>query len=229
MNRITIEKLKELNIFDGVEEKTLKAICEIAFVKSFKKGDIIFLDKQVVDTIYIVLTGKYSLYKISEGAQKKIIFILGRDKVLNEVILDNLPASIFCETFEGGELLLINKNKLIEIMKDDFNLTTNIVNSLAIKVRRLYRQMKNTTPLKIEKKLAAKFWKLSKDYGIEVEDGIAINLRMSVTYLADMFGSQRETISRALKKLEELELIKIRDKIIIIPDKEKLVRYFKGL
>ncbi|GLC29551.1 Crp/Fnr family transcriptional regulator [Clostridium omnivorum] len=229
MDKITVDNLKELHLFDGVEERILKELSEAATVKNFKKGEIIFLDKQVVDTIFIVLSGKYSLYKIGEGAHKKIIFILGRDKILNEVILDNLPASIFCETFEDGKLLLINKCKLVELMKSDFNLTTNMLNSLAIKVRRLYRQMKNTTALKIEKKLAAKFWKLSKDYGVEVEDGTAIKLKISVTYLADMLGSPRETISRAMKKLEELQLISVRDKIIIIPDKEKLAKYFKDI
>lgn len=229
MNRITVKKLKELHLFDKVEENTLKELSQISLIKSYKKGENVFLDKQVVDTIYIVLTGKYSLYKIGEGAQKKVIFILGKDSILNEVIVDNLPASIFCETFEDGELLLINREKLIGLMKQDFALTTNVLNSLALKVRRLYRQMKNTTPIKIEKKLAAKFWKLSRDYGLEVEDGVAINLKMSVTYLADMFGSQRETISRAIKKLEEMELIKFKDKTIIVTDKEKLVKYFKGL
>ncbi|GKX67996.1 Crp/Fnr family transcriptional regulator [Inconstantimicrobium mannanitabidum] len=229
MSKITVEKLRELHLFDKVEENTLKELSQISLIKSYKKGENVFLDKQVVDTIYIVLAGKYSLYKIGEGAQKKVIFILGRDSILNEVIVDNLPASIFCETFEEGELLLINREKLIGLMKQDFALTTNVLNSLALKVRRLYRQMKNTTPIKIEKKLAAKFWKLSRDYGLEVEDGVAINLKMSVTYLADMFGSQRETISRAIKKLEELGLIKFKDKTIIVTDKEKLVKYFKGL
>lgn len=229
MKKVNIEELKRLQLFDGVQEETLNKLSSESMVKRFKKGEIIFLDKQIVDTIYIVLSGKYSLYKIGEGAQKRVIFILGRDKIINEVILDDLPSSIYCETFEEGELMMINRFKLIEFMKEDFVLTTNVFKSVAIKVRRLYRQMKNSTPLKIEKKLAAKFWKLSKDYGVETEDGVAINLKISVTYLADMFGSQRETISRALKKLEELEVIKVKGRTIIIPDKEKLLKYFKGL
>ncbi|GIM27506.1 CRP family transcriptional regulator [Clostridium polyendosporum] len=227
MKKVSIEELKELQIFNGVQEETLNKLSSESIVKSFKKGEIVFFDKQIVDTIYIVLSGKYSLYKIGEGAQKRVIFILGPDKIINEVILDNLPSSIYCETFEEGELLMINRFKFIEFMKKDFVLTTNVFKSVAKKVRRLYRQIKNSTPLKIEKKLAAKFWKLSKDYGIETEDGVAINLKISVTYLADMFGSQRETISRALKKLEELDIVKIKDKTIIIPDKEKLLKYFK--
>ena len=104
-----------------------------------------------------------------------------------------------------------------------------MVNSLSIKVRRLYRQLKNTTPLKIEKKVAAKLWKLAKDYGVTTEDGILIDLNITITYLADLFGSQRETISRALGQLEDLKLIKFINKKIVIIDKDKLSYFFKGL
>ena len=52
-----------------------------------------------------------------------------------------------------------------------------------------------------------KLWKLSKDYGVKVDKGTLIDLKISITYLADMFGTPRETISRALRQLQELELV----------------------
>ena len=80
-----------------------------------------------------------------------------------------------------------------------------------------------------EKRVAAKLWKLAKDYGVEVEEGTMINLNISVTYLADMFGAPRETISRALKFLTQEDLIIYNKKKIIIKDKDGLSKFFKGL
>ena len=114
-------------------------------------------------------------------------------------------------------------------MKDDFELSKIIINSLAIKVRRLYRQSKNSIPIKVEKRVAAKLWKLSRDYGREVEEGTLIDLSITITYLADMFGAPRETISRALKILNNKGLIINKNKKIIIPDREKLIRFFKDI
>lgn len=191
---------------------------------------MVFRDKEKVDVIYVVLDGKFSLYKIEENAQKRVIFILGRDKILNDVILDNLPASINCEVFDSGKLLIIDKVRFLSFMENDFNLTRAVIESLSIKLRRTYRQLKNTTPnKKIEKKIAAKLWKLSKDYGIETQQGIAIDLNLSMTYFADMFGSQRETISRAMKQLENKELIFLINKTIVVKDRDKLANFFKGL
>lgn len=230
MENITIEELKDLELFKNLKEDTLNKLTIFGRIKNLKKHEIVFRDKDKVEIIYIVLSGKFSLYKISEDAQKRVVYILGRDKILNDVILDNLSASIYCECFEEGKLLMLDKSEFIKVMESDFQLTTVVLNSLSIKVRRLYRQIKNTNPnKKIEKKIAAKVWKFSRDYGVDTEYGIEVDLTMSITYLADMFGSQRETVSRALKVLENEDLIFIKNKKIVVKDREKLLKYFKGL
>lgn len=227
MSKICEKELRSLSVFNNVSEETFKLLEKNGRRKKIKKGEQIFLDKEFVEYIYIILNGKVTLYKISEMAQKKVIFILDRGKIINEVILEELPTSINCEVFDSGELLVYPKKVFLEIMEKDFQLTKNVINSLSQKVRRLYRQMKNTTTLKIEKRLAAKLWKLSKDYKIERDDGIEIGLKITITYLADMFGCPRETISRAVKKLEQNGLIKQDNKKLIIIDRDELSKYFK--
>lgn len=228
MKRIRISDLEKMELFSNVGRETLKALSEIGIKRIYKKGEHIFRDKEKVSNLYIVKSGKVALYKLSESAQKKIIFILGENKVINALILDNLPASINCEAFEEAEILSFDTNKFVEIMKNDFELTKIIINSLAIKVRRLYRQSKNSIAIKVEKRVAAKLWKLSKDYGVEVDKGTLINLNVSVTYLADMFGAQRETISRALKILVNKGLILNENKQITVVNRERLAEFFKG-
>lgn len=220
-------KLNEISLFSQINKDTLHKLNEICFVKQLKKGDHLFRDKEKINSIYIVKDGKVALYKQSESAQKKVIFILGKDIVINEVIIDDLPASINCEAFEKAEILCFDRIKFLDIMKEDFELSKIIINSLAMKVRRLYRQGKNSIPIKVEKRVAAKLWKLSRDYGIEIEEGTLIDLNITITYLADMFGAPRETISRALKILNNEGLIINKSKKIIVPDRDKLVKFFK--
>ena len=220
-------KLSEFSLFSQVNKNTIFKLNEICFVKELKKGEHLFRDKEVIKNIYVVKSGKVALYKQSESAQKKVIFILGKDTIVNEVIIDDLPSSINCEAFEKTEILCFDRMLFLDIMKDDFELSKIIINSLAMKVRRLYRQGKNSIPIKVEKRVAAKLWKLSRDYGIEIEEGTLIDLNITITYLADMFGAPRETISRALKILNNEGLIINKNKKIIVPDRDKLVKFFK--
>lgn len=225
---VKIEELKNLEMFNNISESTIGKILEESDVKEHRAGEILFEDKEDVSTVYFVLKGIVSLYKISECGQKKVIFMLGKGKIINEVIIKELPASINCEIFEDAVILGIKKEKLLNIMKEDFDLCKNIIISLSSKTRRLYRQLKNTpSSIKIEKRLAAKLYKLAKDYGVEHEDGIVIDMEISITYMADLLGSQRETVSRAMKVLQKNNLINYKSKKIIISNFEKLALFFK--
>ncbi|MGG7212412.1 Crp/Fnr family transcriptional regulator [Clostridium nigeriense] len=229
MKELVKAQLNKMELFDKLSEETKEALSEFGETKCYLKGSHIFMDKEKVNKIYIVYTGKVALYKLNEYAHKKVIFILSNGAIINAVVLDDLASSINCEIFEKAEILSFEKERFEELMRSDFELTKLVISSLTIKVRRLYRQLKNSTPIKVEKRVAAKLWKLSKDYGIKVEKGILIDLNISITYLADMFGTPRETISRALKILQENDLIIFENKRIIIKDKDNLSKFFKGI
>ena len=226
---IDIKEVKELNIFEGASDASIKALSEIGTLNCYLKNSHIFRERETVDNIYVVFNGKVAIYKINEDGHKKVVFILNRGTFINEAQLDNLTSSVNCEAFENCEILSFNKEKFMEIMAGDFKVTTIVINALAKKTRRMYRQLKNSTSINIKKKVAAKLWKFSNDYGVEVEEGTLIDLAMSVTYLSEMFGIPRETISRVLKILAEKNLIIQKNKKIIVVDKDVLAMYFKGL
>ena len=222
------EELRKLKIFSGISDKSISLIYKHGKIKKYLSGSIIFLDKEHINLIYVVITGTVSLYKVNENGQKKVMFILDNGKIISEVIVQDLPESINCEAFEDAEILEIDRDAFIHIMESDFQLTKAVIESLSNKVRRMYRQLKNTpSSIKIEKKLVAKIYKLGKDYGISCDNGIMINMNISITYLADLLGSQRETVSRAIKTLQNEKLFYYKDKKIFIPDLQKLSDYFK--
>jgi len=228
MAQITLRQLKDLQLFECIEEKTLDLIRQYVIIKKLKKAQLLFAEREIINNIYIVLSGKVTMYRLSEKGQKRVIYILNKGEIINEVILDSLTSSINCEGFEESEIISISREELLNIMKQDFKLTEVILCSMSKKIRRLYRQLKNTVPTKMDKRVAAKLWKLSKDYGVQTQEGVLIDIKISITYLADMLGSSRETISRAVKELEIMDMVKIKNRKFIV-DEEKLSKYFKSV
>ncbi|CAB1247492.1 Crp/Fnr family transcriptional regulator [Clostridium sp. MT-14] len=219
----------KLSMFRNIDKVTLKLLREKAFKKKLPKGKVLFYEKDKVDKIYLILKGKVTMYRISEEGQKRIIYILNDGDFINEVAFENLPASISCQAFEDSCILYFLKSDLMELMAGDFALTCIIMNSMAKKIRRLYRQLKNTVPLRMDKKLAAKLWKLSRDYGVKTGEGTLIDLNISITYLADMLGSTRETVSRCMNGFKKKGMIKFQNKRIVVVDPEALSVYFRGI
>ena len=107
MAKITKEEIQDLEIFRDLSDETISKLSEFGELKEYQKGKHVFRDKEIVNRIYIVCSGKVSLYKMNESAQKKIIFILGANQMINDYAIDDLPSSINCEVFETSNILSI--------------------------------------------------------------------------------------------------------------------------
>lgn len=211
-----------------IKDVTLKELERCGILLEMKSGQHLYRDKDEVNNVYFVISGMATLYKNNGLGEKKIIFIYGKGSMLNEVVLQDLFESSSCEILKSGIILAFPKKRFIQLMEQDFRLNKAILDSMALKIRRLYRQLKNTTNAMLgEKRLAAKLWKLSRDYGEKTDKGTVVQMDLTITYLADMMGSKRETVSRQLKKLTEKGLIQYEKNTFIIPDMEQLNFYFK--
>lgn len=220
--------LQAYQVFQNVDIETLAVLETHASICCFQERELILGERKYSEYVYFILRGLVSIYKMNANGQKKVMFILGKGEFINEDIIEQLPSAVSAEIFEKAELLLIPKVIVEQIMQRDFMFRKFMYASLSMKVRRLYRQLKNTpNSIKMEKRLAAKLFKLAKDYGVKGNLGVEIQMDLSITYLADLLGSQRETISRAVKVLQNENLIKLDKKHFYILNIERLVKYFK--
>ena len=96
------------------------------------------------------------------------------------------------------------------------------------KMHRLQHQVINSVGnIHLERKLAAKLWKLARDFGIDTEEGVVVDMSISVTFLADMLGTPRETASRLVRDLTQYGLIRHDKKRVLVCDMDRLAHFFK--
>lgn len=220
--------LQNQRIFQNVIPGTMEKLWTAGSIKEFPKGYTIIRARDKINPIYIQLSGKSMVYNLTHTGKRKIIFIFGEGSLLNEHVLHMHPASLFCETLEESRIFVVPLNLFLECMEKDFTLTKAVLEIQECRIWRMGHQLKNTTSgICMERKLAAKLWKLSKDFGIETLDGIEINMNLSVTMLADMLGASRETTSRLCSFLVEAGLVKICRKRITITDTQKVSAFYK--
>jgi len=227
-----MQNIYEAKNLKGLKKETLDSLNKLGKIESYKKGEYLFFNKDEVKDVYFILEGKITLYRYTVKGKKRIVYILDESEFINEVIFDELPSSINAEAFENAKIIRFNAKELKKIMATDCTLAEIIINSMGRKIRRLYRQIKNTVPIGLDRKVAAKLWKLSKDYGEPIKNSEKtnwkyVNLKISITYLADMLGSSREAVSREIKKLEKKDLIKWSKNNLFVNEKE-IGEFFKS-
>ncbi len=220
--------LPGLALFQGVKPDTLEWLFKEGRTEHFPRGSIMIRAKEPLKSVYIQVSGKSIVYNLTHLGKRKIIFIFGRGALLNKHVLNFHDSSLFCETIETSLVFILPAAKLLAAMERDFSLTKAILEAQERKLWRMGHQLKNTMgSIYMERKLAAKLWKLSRDFGKNTEHGLEIDINMTITFLADMLGAPRENTSRLCKTLTEFGLIRMEKKRIVIVNPEKLSHFYK--
>lgn len=228
MKKLMEYDIAKVEIFKNIKLETKVKLIEIGKLKKIDKKSNLFTEKEKLEKVYILIEGKVSILKMSENGERKIIFMLNQGEMINEILLnENNTSTVACEAFESSLILEYNNNDFMNIIENDFTLTKNILSYMEKRTRRLYRQLKNSISIKMDKKLAAKLYRIGKEFGISKGQWTFINVNISITYIADMLGCKRETLSRAMKTLQDEGLVKIEGKKIYTKQKE-LAKYFKS-
>ena len=220
--------MNNIEVFKNIKEESLQKLKDILKVKKLSKKEVLFLERQIIDKVYFIKEGKMSLYKINESGERKVIFILPKGQMVNDISLEvNKNSAVSCEAFEKTVLLECSSQEFLNIMENDFILTKNVLNHIQNINRRLYRQLKNSISIRMDKKLAAKLYRMGREFGVQRDEWTLINANLTITYLSDMLGCKRETLSRAMKVLQDENLVKLENKNIFIR-KDDLSAYFKN-
>lgn len=220
--------LTELKFFDGVSPETLDYLWKVGKLYEYSKGTMLIRGKEPVANVYIQVSGKSIQYNLTQNGKRKILFVFGKGMLLNEHVFNHHVTSIYCETIEKSEIFVVPVAEFTKQMNLDFKLTENVIETQERKMWRLSHQLKNTmSSIYLERKLASKLWKLSRDFGIDKDYGREIDINMSITFLADMLGVSRETTSRVCSTLVEQELIKVNKKRIVVVNLEKLRTFYR--
>lgn len=220
--------MNNIEVFKDIKESSKIELKKILKERQLSIKEILFNERDIVDKVYFLKSGKISIFKMNENGERKIIFILRSGEMINEISFDNTKSTtIGCEAFDKAIILECKVKDFIKVMEEDFTLTKNILISTQNRNRRLYRQLKNSISIRIDKKLAAKLYRIGKEFGVCKGEWTLLNVNLTITYIADMLGCKRESLSRAMKILQDEKLVKIEGKKVYIK-KDELSSYFKS-
>lgn len=188
-----IEEVCGVKVFKGISDDSLNRILVCGDIVDLKKNACLYHDRQDLYYVYFLLKGKVTLVKPNENGESKVVFILNPGDTINQPVMRNNTSAVECWGFENSRILRIGFDDFDTIMAKDYILAKNCMAFMENRIRRLYRQLKNSVTINIEKRLAAKLVRLGLDYGSREEDSVMtrIDLNLTVTYIAKMLGCQR--------------------------------------
>jgi len=166
------------------------------------RNNYIFLQNESASRIYLVLEGSVSLIATTESGREIEVGVVGPGELLgvSAIFLPIYPVSALATT----EVIAATcgRQKIQTLVANDPTLAMSVMSSLAARLNRLFERLPELCCRTSQERLA-RFLHSSRGEG-----GSRIPLpRGSRIQLARHLGMQQETLSRAMRHLEELGMI----------------------
>lgn len=221
--------LKNIPIFSGITEETLKSIANIAIERSYGKGEFIILQDTEVNGLYILVSGRLKISRISEDGRVKVLALLLPGDIIGEMsLIDNQLASATVEAMEDSLLLLIRREDFQSILLKYPSVTLEIARILSKRLREADKDIEELAFYSVKNRLIETLLKLVQKHGEKTLSGLKISIRMTHQELADIVGSSRETVTRIMNVLERNNLIADEGGYIVLKDVSRIRRYLIG-
>ena len=211
--------LNRINIFSDLSEDecaNLKPLCK---PRNYLKNSMIILEEEYGDLVFVVKTGTIKITRVNDEGKEVILALLGPGEMFGELaILDGEARSANALAQENCELLAINKEDFLDILKNHFSVSYNVMYELAKRLRKSDQQIEALSLSDAEHRIGVSLLNLAEDMGVIRKGKVTIQNLPFQQDIANMAGTSRETVSRVLKILEKKSMITKEGHKLVIPD-----------
>lgn len=195
MNRADLQFLRAVPYFHGLSSEELARVHARCRFRDLAAGEIIVLEGQRAEALYIVLTGRVHIFKISAEGKEQVLFVHGPGATFDDVaVFDGGPALGSAQALVAGTRLYVAPAALIaDLLGTNSRFAANVVRTLPGLVRQLTALVEDLSFRPITHRVAR----------LLLEENVATGaVALTTQQMAARVGTVREAVSRALHQLE---------------------------
>ena len=222
-----IELLQSVSIFWDLNENDLGHIADKMIAKHFENGNYIFLEDSEGEQCFFVLEGSVKVTRLSKDGREVILAMLNEGDFFGEMsLLDGESRSANVIALEKTKVLTLDRNDFITVVNDYPQIAVQLLKELARRLRKSDRQIASLSLSDAEKRIALCIIRFADEQGVIQNGKVSIPKTPIQQDIANMAGTSRETVSRALGLLEKEDLIERDGRELIILDYKKFIKEF---
>ena len=222
-----LDFLRSVNIFAGLPDSELIKIKGVTKTRKYPKNSMIILEEEMGDVCFIVMIGTVKITRVNDEGKEVILAMLGVGEVFGEMaILDGDSRSANALAQENCEVIAINREDFIEMLKSNNIISFNLMTEFAIRLRKSDQQIEALSLDDAEHRIGVSLLNLSEEMGVIRQGQVTVENLPYQQDIANMAGTSRETVSRVMKTFEERGLISKTGHKLIIPDYSFFKRIF---
>jgi|SRR5690625_329550 len=190
--------ISKVPIFNHLEPDEMLEILKKSSQMTFKKGEIIYMEGDPLEYLYIVHKGRVKVYQLFESGKEQLLRILESGEFMGELALfAEKVLDSYAEALEQTEVCAIHRNDIQELMKTHPTISLKILSEFSTRLEATEFLVSQLSYRDVQTRTASYLVKLA-----EKNQTNQIVLPMSKRDLASHLGTTQETISRRLSHFQ---------------------------
>jgi len=200
--------LETINFFHGISKEEIQKIEQTAERRRYKKGIIIMGKDDGTDYLCVLLSGRVQVYLDDNHCKRITVNTVYAGELFGELaMLSGEPRSANVVVVEDCEVLLMQRDYVMQVIGDFPEFSINLIQRLARKVNSLTEEVSCLALMDVYGRIARV---------LEQHAASGKTSRLTQQEIAYLIGSSREMVSRILKDLRVGGYIRVENKQIEI-------------
>ena len=211
--------LKDCRLFDRMSPERIRQVESAARMKTFDKGDMVYLPTDAADGVLLLTAGRIRLTSITpEGKQAVLAFIEPGEFFGENAIADDGPREEYAEVVSASTVIYLPAETVREVMRQEPSLAIALTELIVTRRRRVERRLKAHLFRSHRDRLTHLLLELVEQYGRPDREGTLIGIPLSHQDLAGVIGSTRESVTLMLGTLQLEGLLHVGRQRIVVRD-----------
>lgn len=221
--------LRTVPLFLDAPERALEVASSVIRSRHFEAGAVLFREGDVGDALYLLAAGLVKLSKVDLGGHEKTLALLQPPEFFGEMaLLGHATRSATAFALSPVSTYLLFRDDFQRLLTAYPTINLNLTTTLANRLRGMDDEAQVLSYKDAPGRVAYVLLRLYRSGVVELGEGGAL-VRLTHQDLANLAGTSRETVTRALKALEHEGVIETRPKEITIIDAEGLEEVLHGI
>jgi CRP/FNR family transcriptional regulator len=218
------EFLGRVSLFRDLGPRERQDIQALFREQRLERDQCIFLEGDPAEYVYLVYRGKVKIVKQAPGGREMILEVFAPGDVFGGATLLLLRHPATAVSMEAGAVLCLPREDYLALLKRFPPMAFQIIEFLRHRLSEAHEVIRGLAAERVETRMARLLFKLADKTGIPGDGGTRLGLHLTRQDIADMLGCTLETAIRILSRWQKEGLIRTREGVITILNRQGLER-----
>jgi CRP-like cAMP-binding protein len=202
--------IEQIPLFADFNNEHLKLLeCSVRKEKH-EAQTVLFHEGDPGNSFFAISQGSIKVYTKSKDGEEKILSVLKAGDNFGELaLIDGKPRSASAQTLEASELIVIERDHFMEILRSNFDIALAVMTELTQRMRDANQHVADLTFYDERTRVIKSLIKLANSFGQRTDRSIVVKMPLEIKELAQMAGVKPGEVKEVLFDLGEKQLLRM--------------------